>query len=99
MSSWMSLLPGRSSSDWSWSQLSGENTAHISDTVRVLELCRLQSEKPLQRLAMGIRGIGPIGLDRIPELFQSLVIGVAVLDDQTRDALGVLQGQPPTHRR
>ena len=42
--------------------------------------------------------IGPVCLDRIPELLQSLFIGVAVLHDESGDALGMFQRQSPAHR-
>ena len=53
----------------------------------------------LQRLAMRLRTVGPVGLDRIPELLQPFLVGVAVLDDQAGDALRVLERQPPADGR
>jgi hypothetical protein len=43
--------------------------------------------------------VGPIGLDRIPEGAEALVIGIAVLHDQPGDALGALQRETPADRR
>ena len=48
---------------------------------------------------MRVRAVGPIGLDRIPELLQPLFVGVAVLHDEARDALGMLQRQSPADGR
>ena len=44
---------------------------------------------PCDRLRM----IAPICLDRIPELLQSLFVGVVVLHDEAEDAMGMLQRQ------
>ena len=41
--------------------------------------------------------IGPIGLNRIPELLQSLFIRITVLYDQTCDPVRMLQGEPPPY--
>ena len=60
------------------------DAAEIGDAVGVLELCRLRGDQHVQRLAVSLRVVGPIGLDRIPELFQPFVIGVAVLHDESR---------------
>jgi|ERR1700726_1528968 len=62
------------------------------NAVGVLKLRCLQSEESFQCLAMGVRTIGPIGLDRIPEFFQSFLIGIAVLDTETCDPIQMLQG-------
>ena len=43
--------------------------------------------------------VGPIGLDRIPERLEPFLVGVAVLDDQRRDAIGMLERQPVADRR
>ena len=45
------------------------------------------------------RAIRPVGLDRVPELLQALLVGVAVLHDQRRDPLRMLQRQPIAHGR
>jgi hypothetical protein len=92
----MSRLPGRSSNTWSWIQLSGE--MRLGDAVGVLEFCGLGSDQDVQSLAVGLRMVGPIGLDRVPELFQPFLIGVAVLHDESGDAFGMLEGQSPAHR-
>ena len=47
---------------------------------------------------MRFGAIGPVGLDRIPELLESLLIGVAVLHDKRRDALGMPERQTKTDR-
>src|SRR5512147_1294036 len=53
----------------------GRDAADVRDAVGVLKLRRLGSKEPAQRLAMSVRPVGPIGLNRIPELFEPLVIG------------------------
>ena len=47
---------------------------------------------------MSLRVVGPIGLDRIPEFLEPFFVGVAVLHDQSGDALRMFQGQAPSNR-
>src|SRR5215469_2436691 len=48
---------------------------------------------------MGLRMVSPVRLDRIPELLQSLFIGVAVLHNEPAHPLGMLQGKAPSYGR
>ncbi len=48
-------------------------------------------DQRIERFAMRGRAVGPIGLDRIPKGLQAFVIGVAVLDNDRRHPLGVLE--------
>src|SRR5215469_7018373 len=48
---------------------------------------------------MGLRVVSPVSPNRIPELLQSLFIGVAVLHNEPGHALGMLQGKPPSYGR
>ena len=48
---------------------------------------------------MSVRAVGPVGLDRVPEFLETFLIGIAVLDDERCDALGMLQCKPVSDRR
>ena len=62
----------------------GRDAADVRDAVGVLELRGLRRHQHMERLAVRVRAVGPVGLDRIPELLQPLLVGIAVLDDQAR---------------
>jgi hypothetical protein len=71
------------------------DTARVRNAVSVLEFSRLQREEFAQRVAVLFAAVGPVFLDRIPKFSQTLIVGVAVLDDNGRDAFGVFQCQVP----
>ena len=71
----------------------------VGDAVRVLELRRLRRHEDVDRRAMRLRPVCPIGLDRIPERLEPFLIGVAVLHDEGGDALGMLEREPVADRR
>src|SRR5271165_2593757 len=48
--------------------------AEVTDAVGVLELSRLWSDQHVQGLAMGLRVVGPIRLDGVPELLEPFFI-------------------------
>ena len=75
------------------------DSADIADTIGVLELCRLRRDQHVKCLAVHFRVVGPIGLDRVPELFEPFLIGIAVLHDEGGDALGMLEGETPAYGR
>jgi hypothetical protein len=66
--------------------------------MRVLPDGRLGLEECAQGLAVGGRGILPIGPDRGPTLTQPLLIGIAVLGDDRGDPVGVLHREPEAGR-
>ena len=49
------------------------------------DLRRGQGQPRAQGFAMRFRAVGPVGLDRIPEFLQSLLVGVAILDHEGGD--------------
>ena len=59
---------------------------------------RGQGQPRTQGFAVSCGTVGPVGLDRIPELAESLLIRVAVLYDQCRDALRMPERQTVTDR-
>src|SRR3546814_8766811 len=65
----------------------------IGDTMRVLPDGRLGLEERAQGLAVGRRGVLPVGPDRIPAVTQAFLIGIAVLRNDGRDPLGMFHGQ------
>ena len=90
----MSLLPGRSSSGWSWPQLSGSIlVTSATPSVYWNFVVSGATRTPIAaRWRLG--PVGPVGLDRIPERLEALLVGVAVLDDERRDAIGMLEREP-----
>ena len=68
----------------------GIDAAHIGDAVGVLELGRLRRDQDVKRFAVLFRAVGPIVFDRVPELLEAFLVGVAVLHDESGDALGML---------
>jgi hypothetical protein len=48
---------------------------------------------------MFLRVVGPIGFDRIPEILETLFVGIAVLHDEGGDALGMSEGEAPAYGR
>src|SRR5262249_29986767 len=73
----------------------GIEGAHIGDAVGVLELGRLRRDQDVKRLAVLLRVVGPIGFERVPELLEAFLVGVAVLYDEGGDALGMLESEAP----
>ena len=55
--------------------------------------------RPLRSLSRFLSRVGPVGLDRRPEVPQAFFVGVAVLHDQRADALGMLEREPVADRR
>ena len=60
---------------------------------------RLGRQESAQRLAVGGRGVLPVGPDRVPALAQPFLIGVAVLRDDRGDPVGMLHREPEAGRR
>jgi hypothetical protein len=88
-------LPGRSSRTWSNVHYPfGER----SPTPFVYARGGPERGQPAERLAVRRTRIAPVSLDRVPEVGDPLFVGVAVLDDQRRDALGVPGREPEPDR-
>src|ERR1700691_5302407 len=66
----------------------------IGDAVRVLPDGRLGLQEGAQRLAVGRRGVLPIGPDRVPAVAEPLHIGVAILGDDRSDPVRMPDGEP-----
>src|SRR6476660_5106356 len=64
----------------------------------VLPLCGLRRQEGAQRRAVFRRGIFPICLDWVPAVAQPLFVGVAILRNQSGDALWMTQRQSKAHR-
>jgi hypothetical protein len=54
----------------------GRDAADVGHPVRVLELRRLRRDQHVERPAVLVGAVGPIGLDRVPELLEALLVGV-----------------------
>ena len=67
--------------------------------MRILPDGRLRLEEGAQRLAVRGRSVLPIGADRIPAVAQALLIGVAVLGDDRRDPIRMLDREAEPGRR
>src|SRR6516164_8980866 len=74
----------------------GRDSSYVAHAIRVLEYRGLRRNELIERFAMLLRVVGPVRLDRVPKLLQSLVIGVAVLHDESADAFRVLERKTPT---
>src|SRR5262249_55331746 len=68
----------------------------VAYAIGVLEYSGLRRNELIERFAMLLRVVGPVRLNRIPKLLQSLVVGVAVLHDESADAFWVLERKTPT---
>src|SRR5499433_2218280 len=77
----------------------GIDAAYVGDAVGVLELGRLWRDQDVKRLAVLFRVVGPIGFDRVPELLEAFLVGIAVLYDKGGDALGMLESKAPADGR
>jgi hypothetical protein len=60
---------------------------------------RLGAQEGAERLPVGLRRHVPVGAEGGPAVAQPLLIGVTVLRDDSRDALGVAHGEPEADRR
>jgi len=67
----------------------GADGGGVLDTVRPLPLGGLEFEQGSERRLVLFGGVCPVGLEGDPEVPQSLVVGVSVLDDQARHAIRV----------
>ena len=65
----------------------------------VLPEGRLGLQEIAKRLTVGLRGVLPIGANRIPALAQALLIGIAILRDDRRDPLRMLHRQAESRGR
>ena len=90
----MSLLPGPIEQRLVVPPIVRIDPCDVGDAVGVLELRRFRGHEHSDRRAMGVRPVCPIGLDRIPERLEPLLIGVAVLHDEGGDAVGMLERKP-----
>src|SRR5262245_35045820 len=68
----------------------------VGGTVHVLPDRRLRREERTERLTVRLRRFAPVGSDRVPSVAQPFLIGVAVLRDDRRDALGMPYCQSKT---
>src|SRR5262249_9933098 len=66
--------------------------------MHVLPLGSLGREEVAELRTVLGRGLLPVALDRVPALAQPLLIGVAILRDDRRDALWVARRESETHR-
>src|ERR1700722_82655 len=75
------------------------DTGDVGYAVGVLELGGRGRNKKAQRLTVCVRTVGPVGLDWIPEFLETLLVGVAILNDKRGDAIRVLEGEAITDGR
>ncbi len=71
----------------------------IADAVGVLPERRFRREEAPQCVAVRLGRFAPIGPDRIPAVAEAFLIGVAVLRDDRRDTLRMLERNPQTDWR
>lgn len=67
----------------------GRNRSDLRNAMLVLPADRAWRQQLAKRLSIGIARITPVAFDWIPPVTQAFLIGVAVLGNNGRDALGV----------
>src|SRR5271166_313576 len=77
----------------------GRHERGICHAVSVLEERCLWRQKAESGVAVRLRGLAPVGTDRVPAVAEPLLVSVAILRDDGSDALRVLCGDPQTNRR
>src|ERR1700678_4144023 len=75
------------------------NRSFIGHAVRVLPPRCFRRQECTQCFAVRLRWILPVGANRGPALAQTFFVGVAILGDDGRDAIGVLRRDAETRRR
>src|ERR1700750_1912953 len=67
--------------------------------MRILEPRCLWRQETVQRLAVRLTGLAPVGLDRVPAVAQPLFVSIAVLRYDRGDALWMLHSNPQADGR
>ena len=93
------MLPGRSEKRLVMGPVIWRDTARVRHAVSILEFCRLQREEFAEGVAAVFAAVGPVFLNRIPKFSQTLIVGITVLDDKSRDAFGMFERQTPADGR
>ncbi|CDG90592.1 hypothetical protein XBFFL1_1040046 [Xenorhabdus bovienii str. feltiae Florida] len=71
----------------------------IGNTVSILPVCGLGSEEGTQCIAVGLRGVLPIGPDWVPAFTQPFFIGITVLRNDACNPFGMPHSKPEASRR